>query len=137
MTHRSFTSPGQDEDITVLHIDDEPDLVDLAATFLEKEDPRLNVIPITSPEEGLERLAETTVDCVVSDYDMPGQSGLDLLRGIRKTDPDLPFILFTGKGSEEIAIVAVRIICPYIVAVERGPPNRDQPRRVAQCTRRS
>ena len=107
MTHRSFTSPGQDEDITVLHIDDEPDLVDLAATFLEKEDPRLNVIPITSPEEGLERLAETTVDCVVSDYDMPGQSGLDLLRGIRKTDPDLPFILFTGKGSEEIASKAI------------------------------
>ena len=107
MSHRSFTPPDQDTIIRVLHIDDAPDLVNLAAIFLEKEDPRINVTPITSPEAGLERLADMSVDCIVSDYDMPGKSGLDLLSEVRQTAPDLPFILFTGKGSEEIASQAI------------------------------
>ncbi|RDZ34469.1 hybrid sensor histidine kinase/response regulator, partial [Haloferax sp. Atlit-47N] len=44
---------------------------------------------------------------VVSDYDMPRMNGIELLDAIRETNPDLPFILFTGKGSEEVASEAI------------------------------
>ncbi|WP_248515184.1 response regulator [Salinarchaeum laminariae] len=89
----------------ILHVDDEEGLVDLAATFLEREG--LSVTTATDAETGLSLLAEGPFDAVVSDYDMPGTDGLEFLAAVREEYPDLPFILFTGKGSEEIASEAI------------------------------
>ncbi|AGN00680.1 HTR-like protein [Salinarchaeum sp. Harcht-Bsk1] len=89
----------------VLHVDDEHGLVDLAATFLEREG--LAVTTATDAETGLDRLEDNSIDAVVSDYDMPGTDGLEFLAAVREDYPDLPFILFTGKGSEEIASEAI------------------------------
>uniref|UniRef100_UPI003EBA954A PAS domain S-box protein n=1 Tax=Halobaculum sp. EA56 TaxID=3421648 RepID=UPI003EBA954A len=47
------------------------------------------------------------VDCVVSDYEMPGRNGIDFLERVREEYPELPFILYTGKGSEEVASDAI------------------------------
>jgi len=95
------------ERIHVLHVDDEPGLGEVVATFLERADDRLEVETATNASEGLDLLAEHEFDCVVSDYDMPGQSGIDFLETIRSGRPDLPFILYTGKGSEEVASNAI------------------------------
>jgi PAS domain S-box-containing protein len=94
------------EPIRVLHVDDQADFADLTATALEREDDRLSVEAVTSADEVLERLTDG-VDCVVSDYDMPGRNGIEVLEAIRERYPDLPFILFTGKGSEEVASEAI------------------------------
>ena len=93
--------------IRVLHVDDEPEFVDMAATFLERENDRIDVRTVTNADEGLEILTEDHVDCVVSDYDMPGKNGIDFLDAVRTEYPDLPFVLYTGKGSEEIAADAI------------------------------
>jgi PAS domain S-box-containing protein len=93
--------------ITVLHVDDQPELLDLAATFLQREDDRLEVVSETSADAGFDRLEDGDFDCVVSDYDMPGTDGIEFLRGVRVSYPDLPFILYTGKGGEEVASDAV------------------------------
>jgi len=93
--------------IHLLHVDDEPGFVDMVAEFLEREDDRLTVHTATSASAGLDRLDQTRIDCVVSDYDMPGQDGIEFLSAVRGTYPDLPFILFTGKGGEEIASEAI------------------------------
>lgn len=93
-----------DSDITVLHVDDDEAFADLVAAFLERHDDSITVHTVQSVEAALARLEEIDdVDCVVSDYEMPGLSGLDLLEKVRARWPDLPFILFTGQGSEGIA----------------------------------
>ena len=99
--------PGGTEAIRVLHVDDEPGLGEMVATFLERSNDRLRVETATSAEEGLALLADGEFDCVVSDYDMSGRNGIDFLGSIRAEWPDLPFILYTGKGSEEIASEAI------------------------------
>lgn len=96
-----------EESISVLCVDDEPGLADLTATFLERFDDKFSTSTAESAQEGLDLLAETHVDCIVSDHDMPGLDGLEFLQAVRATNPDLPFILFTGRGSEEIASDAI------------------------------
>ena len=92
--------------IRVLVVDDEPDFARLTAEFLER-DGSLTVVTETDPQTALERLREGTFACVVSDFDMREMDGLELLERVREMRPDLPFILFTGKGSEEIASEAI------------------------------
>ncbi|MEA5388629.1 response regulator [Haloarculaceae archaeon H-GB11] len=96
-----------DESIRVLHVDDEPGFAEMAATFLEREQDRFTVDAVTSAGEALDRIDAAAFDCVVSDYDMPEMDGLELLDAVRERYPELPFVLFTGKGSEEIASEAI------------------------------
>jgi len=90
-------------DIRVLHVDDDELFLDLVEAQLAER--TLEIRTETSAEDALARL--DTVDCVVSDYEMPGLDGLELLDSVREEYPELPFILFTGKGSEEIASEAI------------------------------
>lgn len=99
-------SDGADS-IAILHVDDEPSLAELTKTHLENENDQFTVTMATGVSEGLSCLAEHRFDCVVSDYDMPGQNGLEFLSTVREEYPDLPFILYTGKGSEEVASEAI------------------------------
>ena len=100
-------SAAHHESVRVLYADDEPDFADLAAMHLEREREAFDVCTATSATEGLDRLAGEDIDCIVSDYDMPGMDGLDFLEAVREEYPDLPFILFTGRGSEEMASLAI------------------------------
>jgi len=94
--------------IRVLHVDDEPRFGDLVSDFLERENDWFEIIQETSPSSALDRLnGDLDVDCIVSDYDMPKRNGIEFLEAVRSEFPDLPFILFTGKGSEEVASDAI------------------------------
>ncbi|WP_417448619.1 response regulator [Halovenus salina] len=93
--------------ISVLHVDDNPSFRELTVSLLEEADERFVVDTEASTADGMERLRRQEYDCVVSDYEMPGKDGIEFLRGVRTEYPDKPFILFTGKGSEEVASKAI------------------------------
>jgi CheY-like chemotaxis protein len=95
------------EDITILFVDDERQLLSVLASNLEENIESLDVVTASNATEAVERLESIAVDCVVSDYKMPGSDGLELLERCRERDPDVPFILFTSKGSEDIASRAI------------------------------
>ncbi|WP_280586039.1 GAF domain-containing protein [Halorubrum sp. Boch-26] len=91
----------------VLFVDDEPGAADLAATHVERLVEGVETTTYTSPDDALAAVETDRVDCVVSDFDMPGSDGLELLTAVRAVAPEIPFVLFTGKGSEEIASEAI------------------------------
>jgi PAS domain S-box-containing protein len=91
----------------VLHVDDEPTVSELVADHLEHRDDSISVITEQRAEEGLTHLTDEPIHCVVSDYDMPGTNGLEFLREVRDIYPNLPFVLFTARGNEEVASEAI------------------------------
>ena len=93
--------------IRLLHVDDEPDFLETTTLLLGRIDAEFDITTATSAAEGLQRLQEEQFDCVVSDYEMPDTDGIEFLEQVRETDPAVPFILFTGRGSEAIASEAI------------------------------
>jgi PAS domain S-box-containing protein len=91
----------------VLHVDDDSHFGELVADRLEHKSDQITVQTTTTPQEGLSILTTDPADCILSDYDMPAQNGLEFLETIREEYPDLPFILYTARGSEEIASEAI------------------------------
>ena len=93
--------------IRILHAEDDPDFADLTATYLRNGDEQFAVTSVRDASAAWDHLTADPVDCIVSDHDMPGQNGIEFLQAVREEYPDLPFILFTGKGSEEVASEAI------------------------------
>ncbi|MDS0300475.1 PAS domain S-box protein [Halogeometricum sp. S1BR25-6] len=124
------------ETVRVLHVDDDPAFVDLTATHLERRG-GFEVVTETDPSAVLDRLADANagknevrtepggraaaVDCVVSDYEMGETTGIDLLRRVREHYEELPFVLLTSRGSEEVASEAISAgVTDYIQKRTRG-----------------
>lgn len=101
--------------VKVLLVDDDPDLLTLASEFLKKKDREFKITLSASAEEALEIMKESTFNVIVSDYQMPGISGIEFLRKVRETDKDVAFIIFTGKSREEVAIQALNLGADYYV----------------------
>ena len=92
--------------ISILLVDDEESLLDLGARFLYQRE-QITVQSASSAQKAREILEKSTFDAIVSDYDMPEMNGIAFLKTIRSEYNDVPFILFTGKGREEVVIDAI------------------------------
>jgi len=91
--------------ISVLYVDDERDLIEVVQLFLEQAGD-IRVTAVTSAREALSRDIGS-FDAIVSDYLMPDMDGIALLKTVRQQSEDIPFILFTGRGREEVVIDAI------------------------------
>jgi len=91
---------------SILYVDDEPMLLELAKLFLEKTGD-FRVDTVISATEALDILAKTSYDCIISDYQMPVMDGIVFLKTFRSKGNVGPFIIFTGKGREEVVIEAL------------------------------
>lgn len=94
-------------ELAILYVDDDPEFGALAAESLQQEDDRFTVKTVRSAEEALDYLEDQVVDCIVSEYQIPGMDGIEFLEAVRAEYFELPFILFTGEGSEEVASDAI------------------------------
>lgn len=96
------------ETIRILHVGDDSAVAARTATVLESENDSFTVITESTAEDGLERLETDSIDCIVSDYELPGMDGLDFLRAVREVSPDIPFIIFTEPKGESVVTAAIR-----------------------------
>jgi len=90
----------------ILYVDDEPDLLEIGKLFLEKGG-QFSVDIQTSASAGLTLLSSANYDAIVSDYQMPDMDGIEFLKKVRTSGSTIPFILFTGRGREEVVIQAL------------------------------
>jgi CheY-like chemotaxis protein len=89
--------------IEVVLVDDESHLAEMTAAYLVEGYEKLSVTAYMDVREALDHVATEVVDCILSDYDMPDMDGLEFLDRVRSGHPELPFVLYTGRGSEEVA----------------------------------
>ena len=92
--------------IKILYVDDEPALLEMGKLFLEMSN-EIQVETATSAEGALRTLNSDRYDVVVSDYVMPIMDGISFLKRLRAGGNSIPFVLFTGKGREEVVIEAL------------------------------
>ncbi|WP_321508027.1 PAS domain S-box protein [uncultured Methanoregula sp.] len=107
----------------VMYVDDEPALLDLGKIFLEQSG-NLRVDTVSSVEDAIVKLQKEKYDGIISDYQMPGKDGLEFLKYIRSHNLDLPFILFTGRGREEIVIEALNSGADFYL--QKGGEHKSQ-----------
>jgi len=92
--------------VRILVVDDEPAFLELTRAWLERSgDMQINAA--TSPVQGLHMLTETRYDAIVSDYEMPEMDGIAFLKEVRRRGMTMPFIIFSGRGHEEVIIDAL------------------------------
>ncbi|AGB02000.1 PAS domain S-box protein [Methanoregula formicica] len=94
------------EGLRVLYVDDEPELLEMAKIFLEMNG-EFQVGISTSAKEVISLPLTRSYDAIVSDYEMPVMNGIAFLKHVREQFGDIPFILFTGRGREEVVIDAI------------------------------
>jgi len=99
---------GEESPIRVLHVDDEAGLLKVAKQILEMQG-NFEVETAASVEEAQEKMRKKEFDVIVSDYIMPGKDGLEFLKELRDSSNNIPFIIFTGKGREIVAIKALNL----------------------------
>ena len=80
------------------------------------------VTVVSTAEEALEGLRAVDVDCVVSEYDLPTGTGIDLLTHVREESSSMSFLLWTDNGDERTASEAIAAgVSDYIIKPEGGP----------------
>lgn len=101
--------------IRVLVVDDDEDLLFLATKFFEKEDQSFELVGANTDQEALQKLEEEDFDAIVCDHYLGPKSmtGLDLLEWVREGNPSIPFIIFTGRSQEAVAIRALNLGADY------------------------
>jgi PAS domain S-box-containing protein len=101
-------SSGKASCIRVLHVDDDACFLEVSKEILMTEG-NFEVDHALSVDEALKKLKTQNYDVIVSDYDMPQKDGLQFLKELHEQKYEIPFILFTGKGREEVTIQALNL----------------------------
>ncbi len=120
--------------ISVLLVDDEPVLLDLGSFFLTQKE-HFSVDTASNGLEALEQLEKYLYQIIISDYDMPCMNGIELLREVKKLHPNQPFVIFTGKGREEVVIEALNLGVDFYL--QKGGETKSQYAELAHKCRRA
>jgi PAS domain S-box-containing protein len=101
-------------------VDDDEGLLEIAEAYLANAQPAIHLVTTTSGFDALRLLAQEHFDVAVVDYQMPDMDGLEVLERLRAQGNFIPFIMFTGRGREEVAMQALNLGADYYLKKE-GP----------------
>lgn len=107
LQHELKTVNGE-EHLSILHVDDDSSVLKISKQLL-MDMGNFEVDSSLSVDEAFQKLDKQPYDAIVSDYEMPKKTGLDFLKELRLQKNEIAFILFTGKGSEEVAATALNL----------------------------
>jgi DNA-binding response OmpR family regulator len=93
---------------SVLLVEDDQDHAELVGEVIRRSIDDVRVIHAPDVATARRLLADSAWSLAVLDHNLPDGSGLDLLDGIRRADPDVPILMMTGEGSEQVAVDAFR-----------------------------
>ena len=99
---------------------------DKISEAIERENNRLQVTTVHSPEQAIELISDRPPDCIVSEYKFPNGNGIELLQVVRDTHPFLPFILFLSSGTESVASDAISAGVTDYIPRESGDNQTEQ-----------
>jgi PAS domain S-box-containing protein len=94
--------------IRILHADDIKDDFEITRFQLLRVTKEIELTWAETSKGALKLLAGEEFDCILSDFQMPDMTGLELLQSLRNNGIDTPFIFLTGQGNEELAAEALR-----------------------------
>ncbi len=114
---------SQTQPVTILYVDDEPALLELGKRFLELNQD-WTVLTCTSAPDAIARLKIEQFDAIISDYQMPEMDGIGFLQHLRGEGNEIPFIIFTGKGREEVAIEALNSGADFYIQKGGDPKSQ-------------
>ena len=99
----------------ILIIDDDQRWLTLVVELIATEMTDFNVATAESLAAGREQFDAEAFDCIVCDYRLGDGTGLELLKEVRASRPELPFILITSRGDESVAADAISLgVTDYI-----------------------
>lgn len=108
----------------VVLVDDNPDDREIVARYLQREFPELRITHIAKPEDLEAALKECDFDILITDYQLHWTDGLSVLKRVKSCCPDCPVIMFTGTGSEEVAVEAMKAgLDDYVIKTARHLPR--------------
>ena len=124
--------------IQLLYVDDEPALLELTRLFLERSGD-FSVDTTVSAQEAINRVQDRHYDLIISDYQMPEMNGIQFLQQIREKGNKIPFIIFTGKGREEVVIEAINAGADSYIQKGGNPKAQfaELAQKIRQITRRT
>ena len=94
--------------VNVLLVDNNQKVLENSIQILEKKN-KFTIEVAHDAQEAIKKIAQKSYDAIVSDYELPKKNGLQLLELLKKEKNGVPFILFTNRGREEIAIKALNL----------------------------
>jgi DNA-binding NtrC family response regulator len=95
------------KDYNILVIDDEAAQRDVLTGYLKKKG--YKIFSASSGKEGVEIAGKDPVDIILSDFKMPGLSGLEVLEQVKKINPEISFVIVTAYGTVENAVKAMHL----------------------------
>ncbi|MCS7187326.1 MAG: response regulator, partial [Armatimonadota bacterium] len=108
----------------VVLVDDNPDDREIVARHLLREFPELRITHVALPEDFEAVLKECDFDILITDYQLHWTDGLSILKRVKSCCPDRPVIMFTGTGSEEVAVEAMKAgLDDYVIKTARHLPR--------------